>query len=256
MKTSSSRRHFLTAGMTVAGFSLTGSPRAAAADDDDNEKRDADSKKKADDKDTGKKDEGGQEEEEDVSPAEDLMREHGVLKRILLVYEDAISRLDGGRDLSPDPVLSAAKLVRHFVEDYHEKLEEDFLFPRFRKARVEVELVDVLAAQHEAGRRLTDMAIRLANLKSLREKDTKAEFRQALAAFVRMYAPHEAREDTVLFPALRKIVSRHEYDSLGEDFEKKEHQLFGADGFEKMVSEVAGIEKALGIYDLAQFTPR
>ena len=60
----------------------------------------------------------------------------------------------------------------------------------------------------------------------------------------------------VLFPALHGIVRAHEYDSLGEDFEKKEQQLFGADGFEKMVDRIAAIEKSLGIYDLAQFTPR
>jgi hypothetical protein len=65
-----------------------------------------------------------------------------------------------------------------------------------------------------------------------------------------------AREDTVLFPAFRKIVSEHEYDSLGEDFEKREHELFGEEGFHGMVDEVAGIEKKLAIYDLAQFTPR
>lgn len=71
-----------------------------------------------------------------------------------------------------------------------------------------------------------------------------------------MYEPHETREDTVLFPAFKEIVSKNEYDSLGEDFEKKEHQLFGEGGFEKKVEEVAGIEKSLGIYDLAQFTPK
>lgn len=52
-----------------------------------------------------------------------------------------------------------------------------------------------------------------------------------------------------------RTLSGHEYDSLGEDFEKKEHELFGEDGFEKMVDEVAGIEKKLGICDLAHFTP-
>ena len=33
-----------------------------------------------------------------------------------------------------------------------------------------------------------------------------------LTAFNTMYRPHESREDTVLFPAFRKIVSKHEYD--------------------------------------------
>jgi hypothetical protein len=54
------------------------------------------------------------------------------------------------------------------------------------------------------------------------------EDRNALAndlhTFNRMYAPHEAREDTVLFPELDKIVSPHEYDALGEQFEKIERQ--------------------------------
>lgn len=60
---------------------------------------------------------------------------------------------------------------------------------------------------------------------------------------------------TVVFPAIRKIVSAHEYAALGEDFEKKEHRLFGEDGFEKMVDRVAAIEKRLGIYELSKFTP-
>lgn len=70
-----------------------------------------------------------------------------------------------------------------------------------------------------------------------------------------MYRPHEAREDTVLFPAMRKIVSEDEYFALGEDFEDREHELFGEDGFETMVEKVANIEKQLGIYDLSRFTP-
>jgi len=194
--------------------------------------------------------------DEDVSPAEDLMREHGVLKRILLVYGEAVRRIDAGEDLPPDPILASAKLIRSFVEDYHEKLEENFLFPRFKKADTLVDLVDVLLAQHQGGRKLTDITMRYANLKSLRDGNDRQKLRESMAQFIRMYNPHEAREDTVLFPAFRSIVSGNEYDALGEDFEKKEHELFGDDGFEKMVDRVAGIEKALGIYDLAQFTPQ
>jgi hypothetical protein len=34
---------------------------------------------------------------------------------------------------------------------------------------------------------------------------------------------------------------------MAEDFEKKEHALFGDDGFEKMVNRVAKLEQAIGI---------
>jgi hypothetical protein len=35
----------------------------------------------------------------------------------------------------------------------------------------------------------------------------------------------------------------------------KEDKLFGEEGFLKEVDQVAGLEKKLGIYELAQFTP-
>ncbi len=200
--------------------------------------------------------EGHEADEEEVSPAEDLMREHGVLKRVLLVYGEAVRRIDAGQDLPPEPLADAAGIIRHFIEDYHEKLEEDFLFPRMRKANTLVDLVDVLVAQHQTGRRLTDTTLKLSNHQALNDAGDRRRLADSLRQFVRMYNPHEAREDTVLFPALRKIITPHEYGALGEDFEEREHKLFGEDGFEKMVDRVAGIERQFGIYDLAQFTPK
>jgi hemerythrin-like domain-containing protein len=198
----------------------------------------------------------GEEKEVEVGPPEDLMREHGVLKRILLIYGEALRRIGAKQDFPPEALADAAGIIRSFVEDYHEKLEEDFLFPRFEKANQLVDLVRVLREQHQAGRRVTDVTIRFARLQSLRNESERAQLLNSMQQFIRMYNPHEAREDTVLFPAFRKIVSAHEFDSLGEDFEKKEDELFGDDGFEKVVDRVASIEKRFGIYDLAQFTPK
>jgi hemerythrin-like domain-containing protein len=194
--------------------------------------------------------------EEEVGPAEDLMREHGILKRVLLVYGEGIRQIEADQELPPETIMDSAKIIRNFIEDYHEKLEEDFLFPRFRKAGKLVDLVEVLLQQHQGGRKLTDITMRFATNQALKNADDRRKLADSLRQFVRMYNPHEAREDTVLFPEFRKIVSRHEYDSLGEDFEKKEDDLFGEDGFEKMVDKVGDIEKKLGIYELSQFTPK
>jgi len=193
---------------------------------------------------------------EDISPAEDLMREHGVLNRILLIYDEHLRLLDAKQTFDPGVLASSAGIVRHFVEDYHEKLEEDFLFPRFRKANKLVDLVDTLLAQHRAGRRVTAQIEQLANAGSLKDESKRRELGESLRAFVRMYRPHEAREDTVVFPAVRGIVSAHEYDALGDDFEKKEDELFGDEGFFKVVDQVAELEKKLGIYELGKFTPK
>ena len=77
----------------------------------------------------------------------------------------------------------------------------------------------------------------------------------AMQAFDRMYEPHEAREDTVVFPAFRQIVPPAELTGLGEHFAGLERQQFHTDEFTAMVNRVAGIEQELGIDNLDQFTP-
>ena len=195
-------------------------------------------------------------EEEEIGPGEDLMREHGVLRRALLVYGEAGRRLESGAEFDLGTLQKCARLVRTFVEDYHEKQEEEVLFPRFERAHKLVELVGVLRAQHQAGRRSTERIQGLATAGVFKDAEHRRQLRAELSAFVRMYEPHAAREDTVLFPALHDIVSPSEYDALGEEFERREHKQFGGDGFAAAVSEIQAIEKSLGIDDLAQFTPR
>jgi hemerythrin-like domain-containing protein len=187
-----------------------------------------------------------------VSPPEDLMREHGVLNRVLLIYEAAIQRIESKQDFDPAIISNAAQIVQQFVEGHHERNEEQQVFPRFRKAGKLVELVDVLYQQHQAGRRLTDNILGFARSAS---GDNSGQLVGMIRAFIAMYRPHEAREDTVLFPKLRSVVSANEFNAMAEDFEKDERRKFGEDGFESFVEKVAGLEKKLGIYDLAKFTP-
>lgn len=195
-------------------------------------------------------------DEEEVGAAEDLMREHGVLNRILLIYEEGLRRLRAKQEVPPDVFHKPATLVRKFVEDYHEKLEEKFIFPEFEKRKKLVDLVKVLRQQHEAGRKVTDVILRNAVPDQFRKADAQKELVASCDAFIRMYRPHEAREDTVLFPAIHKILPAKQIKDLGEQFEKEEDKLFGEEGFEKTVDQVAAIEKQLGIYDLSQFTPK
>lgn len=190
----------------------------------------------------------------EVTPPEDLMREHGVLNRVLLVYEAGLQKFARGEDFDVAILARAASIVHEFIEDYHERNEEQQLFPRFRKAGQMLELVNVLYQQHQAGRRLTDTIRGLAPA-SQAAGESQNRLIASIQDFVAMYRPHEAREDTELFPRLRSIVSAHEFDAMAEDFERDERRKFGQDGFERYVAQVAALEQALGIHDLARFTP-
>ncbi len=100
---------------------------------------------------------------------------------------------------------------------------------------------------------LTDRITAIAKRQA--REDRKALF-LALRQFVRMYEPHAAREDTVLFPQLHAVWTGTEFEKMSYVFDEEEDRLLGENAFEKMVDRVAAIEKELGIYNLREFTPR
>lgn len=226
------RRSFLTA--TAAGAVMLGCTGARSSSSNGPEKP------------------GDRSGKEEITPVEDLMREHGVLQRVMYLYDEAIQRLDGKRDVPLDALAGSAGIVRRMIEDYHEKLEEELVFPRFEKAGQLAELTAILRRQHQAGRSVTDHIVALVKA-PLGDAD-RAKLATALRSFNHMYRAHAAREDTVLFPAMRGIVGKHEYDELGEQFEDRETQLLGEHGFERAVDEVARLEQAFGVDDLAKLT--
>jgi hemerythrin-like domain-containing protein len=193
--------------------------------------------------------------DEGVTAPEDLMKEHGVLNRCLLIYEEGVRRLRAKQEVSPAVFNHTAKLIKLFVEEYHEKNEENHIFPVFKKAGKLTDLVHTLETQHKAGRVVTGTIIRLSASDQFKSAGNRDKLVSSIHTFIRMYRPHESREDTVLFPALRTILNPKQVESLGAKMEEAEQKVLGHEGFEKSVAQVAEIEKLLGIYDLKQYTP-
>jgi hemerythrin-like domain-containing protein len=234
------RRHFMSAGIAGMGLLLVGRPAEAA---------------KPGAQPASANDGGPSSKEADVNATEDLMREHGVLRRVLLVYRESVRRISAAAPPPADVLASAAGLIKYFIEAYHERLEEEEVFPRMEKAGKLVELVQVLRTQHQAGRKLTATIVASTTPTVLKSKAQSAPLVSAIEQFIRMYEPHAAREDTVLFPAFHSLFTEKEFDELGDRFEEKEHLLLGNAGFEGSVEQVYQLEKVLGIADLAKFTP-
>lgn len=184
------------------------------------------------------------------------MREHGVLRRLLLVYDEAARRLATDDAAAAGVITAAAGIVRRFVESYHEKLEEEFVLPELEKAGKLVDLAKVIRLQHAAGRKLTESILKGTKAGKAASAGQRRAVVADIQSFARMYAAHAAWEDTELFPAYRGQFTEAELAKLGEKFEEQEHRLLGSGGFEGSLNEVGDLEKTLGIHDLAKFTPR
>jgi hemerythrin-like domain-containing protein len=190
----------------------------------------------------------------EVTATEDLMREHGVLRRCLLVYEESVAKLrTSAAAVPPDALQKTATLFRTFGEEYHEKkLEETHIFPAVQKAGgLAAAYIGVLNAQHQRGREITDYIISTTTSGKL---GNVQEFARALETFARMYEHHAAVEDTIIFPAWKKTMTKDQLDKISDDFEEIEHRQFGKDGYEDAVKKIADIEASLGLADLGQFT--
>ncbi len=194
-------------------------------------------------------------QEREVGAVEDLMREHGVLRRCLMVYSETAIRLRGGNRLDPQPIQRTAELFRRFGEGYHEmQLEEIHIFPTVKQAGgPAAAVIDVLNTQHERGREITAYILQVVAKGSIETSDAEP-LAQAFESFVRMYRAHAAREDTVVFPVWKASLSERQLHEMGERFEDIERQTFGHDGFEDAVKQISHVEEALGLADLAQFT--
>ncbi len=245
MNSNSTRRQFIrTSTAVTAGLLLVGCRSRAGTN----------LQTKAKDESPAKPDEnqmGGE-----VTATEDLMREHGVLRRALLVYSAAAIKLRSSpAAVAPDALQKTAKLFRAFGEEYHEKkLEEAYIFPAVRKAGGEAAgYPDILIAQHNRGREITEYLINVAQGGKLGASNSEP-LAKALEAFVWMYRNHAAREDTIIFPAWKQTMTGEQLDEMNDKFEDIEHEQFGEDGFEDAVKQISAIESSLGLADISQFT--
>jgi hemerythrin-like domain-containing protein len=198
-----------------------------------------------------------------ISPDDDLMREHGVLKRVLLCYREMIAQAQSGGKLNAAHMQGSALIIHDYIEGFHEGLEEGYVFPRLQSGQLGSTVdalilgstVDTLLVQHARGRVITQFILTHATAGQLASPGMTTRLAAAMQAFDRMYESHEAREDTVVFPAFREIVPPAELTDLGEHFAGLERQQFHTDEFTAMVNRVAEIEQELGIDNLDQFTP-
>jgi hemerythrin-like domain-containing protein len=192
----------------------------------------------------------------EVTATEDLMREHGVLRRALFVYSEAADKLRKNPSaVSPGALQKTAKLFRAFGEDYHEKkLEEAFIFPAVKKAGGDTAgLTGILVVQHDRGREITEYILSVTKAAKIESSDTEP-LAKAMDVMVRMYRPHAAREDTVIFPAWKQTLTAKQLDEMNDKFEDIEVEMLGKNGFENAVKQISDIENELGLADMAQFT--
>lgn len=185
---------------------------------------------------------------------EELMVEHGLLKRTILVYREFMRRIAAGQPVSRALVLSSTQVIQDFIHDFHEPLEEGYVFPVVNRSMPQI-IADLLV-QHARGREQTQIVLTAAAGKgSVITGSASHTVAEAMDKFTIMYEPHESWEDTQVFPALRAASTGTQIVQLARHFAALQNQQFGPNAFGQMLEKVETCEKELGIYGLSMYTP-
>jgi hemerythrin-like domain-containing protein len=190
-------------------------------------------------------------QDQGVGAIETLMRGHGLLWRAIIVYDVIRDRILKGQETEPSLILDTASVIRTYLEDFHEKAEEKYIFAPLEKDSAQFAAIQELKVQHGTGYELTR---RISNLSKTGKMN--AELAGYLDDFQRMYRHHAAYEDTVIFPAFDVMEKRSDMAELAATFGVEEKKVLGHNGFDVFLNQIAHIEKQLGIYELATSTPK
>ena len=161
--------------------------------------------------------------------APELAREHAIVERLLVVYEEAARRLETAADVAPEIVTRAARVARGWLEEHHEREEEDVVFPQL-VMRGDAHAVTMLREQHEAARRTTRVIVG-ASAGSFATASDRARVAASLRSFARIYRAH-AQHESALLVSTAIEVPRSPFDA-----EREEHAI----------AELAAIERQLGV---------
>jgi hemerythrin-like domain-containing protein len=193
-------------------------------------------------------------EAKESSPTEDLMKEHGVIERIMLIYQRMIEKAIIGQEVDISIINRASEMVDEYVSKHHERDEEKYVFPKFREANYIVELVDTLEHQHNVSRQLNLQVMGLSSKGAKITHDEALRLLDLCGMFVNMYLPHISRENTILFPTLFDIASPKYIRDIKKRMEGEEEKVLGETGFRGFVGRVAALEKEAGCHELSQYT--
>ena len=187
------------------------------------------------------------------TPNEDLMQEHGLVTRVILVYGRAIELLNSNQAIDLALIGRAAQIVARVIHGHHEVEEERIVFPVVEKTAGMQKLTSTLRGQHNAARGITAIIGRNAGAVSVKEPARRKELIVAMQNFINMYGPHGAHEDTEIYPAFRDALTRDEYAKVAEQFAADEQRVNKENGFRENVAGLARIEGALGA-ELSRYT--
>ena len=177
-----------------------------------------------------------------MHPLEELREEHGAIMKVFALLQGVARELEEHNAKAVDHLTRILEFMTVFIDQCHHAKEEEFLFPAMQKARTEnTRLVSVLISEHEKGRRMT--AILEAALTGFKGDDEQAvaQLIETINGYVLLFRTHIRKENGLLFPEARVLLSEHDLQAMARQFDKLEEDRIGKgrhEAFHRMIEQL------------------
>ena len=161
-----------------------------------------------------------------MKPTEELMQEHDAILEMLDILEQAVERLDAGREVRIDDLQQMLDFLKVFADGCHHAKEEKFLFPALEQAGISRDHgpIGVMLAEHDLGRKyiggMAD-AIHMLRLDATHWQHAAA-FSKNARAYANLLKAHIQKENRILFPMADMALPEERQQILLQEFTRIE----------------------------------
>jgi hemerythrin-like domain-containing protein len=161
------------------------------------------------------------------SPTQMLEDEHLVIAKVVGAAPVLADRLEAGQLVDVETLLDVVEFMRIFADKCHHGKEEELLFPALANKGVPMQgcPVGALTAEHIRGRSLVKELADAAEAYKGGDSAARGAVVKSLRGIAALYPNHIWKEDYLLFPLTKKVLSMEEQQSLCRQFELVEERV-------------------------------
>ena len=167
-------------------------------------------------------------------PADELLREHAVIRRMLFVLGRLADHVEGWADFPAEDVATVLRFFREFVERVHHRKETECCYGLAVLSGHEevVESMGELVADHDGTASLLQALLLFWEPGALLE-DERIAFASLARRYARRIGEHMDTEEEALYPTLRCRLFGRELDDVLATFDRISERHEGLDVWQR-----------------------
>ncbi len=173
-----------------------------------------------------------------------LIAEHELIERCMAVLKICLENIDTPEH-DPLKMQRSLDFLYEFGDKIHNKKEENFLFPFMKERGIPAEggPIGVMLQEHEAERELLQkMLTQVSGIASASAEEIN-KFKEEGLTYLTIRAEHIWKENDILYPMARKVLSEKDENLLLFEFHKVSEQAYGPRAKELFTEMVKEAEK-------------